>query len=290
MDHFAFKLRSRDGLQLLVQGWEPDGRIRAVICLLHGLGEHSGRFAHLAHFLLPSGYAVISFDLRGHGNSEGVRGHFPSIESVLQDVDELIKAARERCPQAPRFLYGHSLGGVLALNYVLNRKPQLAGVVVTSPALRTALENQKVKIAVARFLALIAPALTLPSGLDTRALSRDSDVVRDYVQDALVHDRASCTFAIVALNAIRWTYEHAGEFQPPLLVMHGTADQLAYSQGSQEFASRVNGDCTVKLWNGLYHEIHNEPEKGDVFAYLLQWLDSHLNDQYEVNEEPPHLM
>ncbi len=136
MKHYAFKLRSQDGLQLIAQGWEPNGRVRAVICLLHGLGEHSGRFAHLARFLLPSGYAVMSFDLRGHGNSEGVRGHFPSIEQVRQDIDELITAAGERYVGIPGFLYGHSLGGILALNYVLERKPDLAGVVITSPGLK----------------------------------------------------------------------------------------------------------------------------------------------------------
>jgi acylglycerol lipase len=285
MKHYAFKLRTQEGLQLYTQGWEPGGKVRAVICLLHGLGDHSGRYAHLARFLLPSGYAVMSFDLRGHGNSDGIRGHFPSIELVLQDVDELMAAARERYPDAPEFLYGHSLGGVLAINYVLRRKPELAGVVVTSPGLRTALENQKVKIALARLLVLFAPALTLPTGLEPHALSRDTKVVVDYVQDPLVHDRASLAFANTMLEAIKWTYAHAEDFHLPLLMMHGTADQLAYFQGSQEFARQVQGDCTLKLWDGLYHEIHNEPEKGDVFAYLLQWLDKHLNDQKPVSEQ-----
>jgi alpha-beta hydrolase superfamily lysophospholipase len=284
MKHYAFKLRTQDGLQLFAQGWEPSGRVRAVICLLHGLGDHSGRFAHLARFLLPSGYAVTSFDLRGHGNSEGIRGHFPSIELVMQDIDELIIAAQERYPDVPGFLYGHSLGGVLALNYVLRRKPELAGVVITSPGLKTALENQKGKIALARLLVIFAPALTLPNGLDTRALSRDTKVVIDYVQDPLVHDRASLAFANTMLEAIKWTFEHAVEFHLPLLMMHGTADQLAYYQGSQEFAGHVQGDCTLKLWDGLYHEIHNEPEKGDVFAYLLQWLESHLNARELITE------
>lgn len=278
MKHYTFNLTTRDGLQLFAQGWEPEGKIRAVICLLHGLGEHSGRYAHVAHSLLPSGFAVISFDLRGHGNSEGVRGHFPSIESVFQDIDQLIDAAGERYSRVPRFLYGHSLGGILALNYVLDRKPQFVGVIASAPGLKSSMENQKAKIALARLLARIVPTLTLPTGLETHALSRDAEIVKNYVQDPLVHDRASCVFPIVMLDAIRWTYEHAGEFQPPLLVMHGTGDQLAYYQGSQEFADLVKGDCTVKLWDGLYHEIHNEPEKGDVFAYLLGWLDSHLND------------
>jgi acylglycerol lipase len=278
MKHFAFKLRAYDGLELFAQGWEPSHRVRAVICLLHGLGDHSGRFAHLARFLLPSGYALMSFDLRGHGKSDGIRGHFSSIEQVMQDIDELIIAARERYVGIPVFLYGHSLGGILALNYVLRRKPDLAGVVITSPGLRTALEQQKAKIVLARLLVLFAPALTLPNGLDVRALSRDGKVVEDYVQDPLVHDRASLAFANTMLGAIKWTYAHADEFQLPLLIMHGTGDRLAFYQGSQEFVRHVREDCTFKLWDGLYHEIHNEPEKGDVFAYLLQWLNSHLND------------
>jgi acylglycerol lipase len=283
MKHYAFKLSTQDGLRLHTQGWEPSGRVRAVICLLHGLGEHSGRFAHLARFLLPSGYAVMSCDLRGHGNSEGIRGHFPSIDLVMLDVDELVAAARERYPDVPLILYGHSLGGVLAINYVLRRKPELAGVVITSPGLRTSLENQKVKITLARLLGLLAPALTMPNGVDPHALSRDSKVVVDYVQDPLVHDRASLAFANTMLEAIQWTYAHADEFHLPLLMMHGTADRLAYYQGSQEFARQVQGDCMLKLWDGLYHEIHNEPEKGDVLAYLLQWLDNHLNDQKPVS-------
>jgi acylglycerol lipase len=277
MKHYAFKLHARDGLQLFAQGWEPGGKVRAVICLLHGLGEHSARFAHLARFLLPTGYAILTFDLRGHGNSEGIRGHFASLDLVMQDVDELITATRERYSDVPVFLYGHSLGGILALIYVLRRKPDLAGVIISSPGLKTALENQKAKIALARLLAVFAPALTLPSGLEPQALSRDPQVVADYIRDPLVHDRASLAFANAMLDAIQWTYAHAGEFHLPLLIMHGTADRLAYYQGSQEFARQVQGDCTLKLWDGLYHEIHNEPEKGEVFAYLLHWLDDRLD-------------
>jgi acylglycerol lipase len=275
MEHFTFKLRSQDGLQLFVQGWEPDGSLRAVICLIHGLGDHSGRYAHIARFLSPSGYAVISFDLRGHGNSEGVRGHFPSIAAVMQDIDALIIAAKERYPHVPVFLYGHSLGGILVINYVLRYKPALSGVVVSSPGLRTALENQKGKIVLAHLLAVFAPSLSLPTGLDTRSLSRDAKVVMDYVNDPLVHDRASLAFANTMLKAIKWAYQHASEFHLPLLMMHGTADRLAYYQGSQEFAGYVQGDLTLKLWDSLCHEIHNEPEKGDVLAFLLQWLESH---------------
>lgn len=281
MGHFTSTFRSSDGLQLYLQGWEPDEGVRAVICLIHGLGEHSGRYAHIAHFLLSSGYAVISFDLRGHGNSEGIRGHFPSIDVVLQDLDALLLVARERYPDVPVFLYGQSLGGILVLTYVLRYKPELAGVVSSSPGLRTALEKQKGKIALARLLVIVAPSMTLPSGLDTHALSHDEKVVLNYVQDPLVHDRASLSFANTMLKAIQWTYQHASEFDLPLLMMHGTADWVAYYQGSQEFANLVQGDVTLKLWEGLYHEVHNEPEKEEVLNYLLGWLESHrFKEQY----------
>jgi acylglycerol lipase len=284
MDHYTSTLRSKDGLQLYVQGWEPGGSVHAVICLLHGLGEHSGRFDHLARFLLLSGYAVISFDLRGHGKSEGIRGHFPSIDAVMHDIDALIITARKRYPSVPVFLYGHSLGGILALHYVLRFKPELAGVVVSSPGLRTSLENQKAKIALARLLVKIAPSMTLPTGLDARSLSRDARVVRNYIQDPLVHDRASSAFAVTVLQAIKWTYQHASEFQLPLLLMHGTADRLAFCQGSQEFAAYVQGDLTLKLWDSFFHELHNEPENGEVFAYILQWLEKHLLEEKPASE------
>jgi acylglycerol lipase len=237
MKHYEFTLHAWDGLQLYVQGWEPSGSVCAVFCVVHGLGEHSGRYVHIARFLLASGYAVISFDLRGHGKSEGIRGHFPSIDLVMQDINALIVTARGRYPSVPLFLYGHSLGGILILIYVLRYKPILAGVIASSPGLRTALEKQKGKIALARLLAIFAPSMTLPSGLDTRSLSRDVKVVRDYVQDPLVHDRASLSFANTMLKAIQW-----------------------------------------------YHEIHNEPENEEVFAYLLQWLEKHRLEEKPASE------
>lgn len=276
MPSYETTLKAFDGLDLYCRGWIPDKTPKALICLVHGLGEHCGRYAHVAEFFNRAGYALISFDLRGHGRSGGPRGHTPSFEAFMQDMDCLFQEAERRHGGLPRFLYGHSLGGILVLNYALRRKPALKGVVATSSGLRTALEQQKVKVTLARVLGTVFPAGTLPSGLDPATISRDPQVVAAYRADPLVHDSVSFGMGKYILDAIRWAFEHAAEFPLPLLLVHGTADALAFPRGSEEFAALVPKDCTLKLWPGLYHETHNEPEKAQVLEYTLEWLDARL--------------
>ncbi len=274
MPHKEFSLQSKDGLLLFAQEWSPE-HSQAVICLVHGLGEHSSRYAHVAVRLNQSGYAVLTFDLRGHGKSGGERGYAPSFEALMDDIHLLLDEADRRYPGLPRFLYGHSLGGILVLNYTLRRHPDLAGVVATSSGLRTALEQQKGKIALAKFLGSIMPKQSLSSGLDASTISRDAEVVKKYVNDPLVHDKMTFGMAKALMESISWAFAHASEFPVPLLLVHGTADKLAFASGSQEFAGLVHGDCTLKLWDGLYHETHNEPEKEKVLDYMIGWLESH---------------
>jgi alpha-beta hydrolase superfamily lysophospholipase len=274
MKHEEFSFHTKDGLNLYAQSWSPDSP-EGVICLVHGLGEHSGRYVYVADLLNKAGYAVLASDLRGHGKSEGLRGHTPSIDAFMKDIDLLLEEAKRRYPHQPRFLYGHSLGGILVLNYTLRRRPELAGVVATSSGLRTALELQKGKIVLVKLLGSVMPKQTIASGLDAATISRDPEVVKKYLSDPLVHDKITFGMAKALSDAISWVFAHASEFTVPLLLMHGTADQLAFPAGSKEFASLVHGDCTLKLWDGLYHETHNEPEKDEVLAYMVGWLESH---------------
>jgi alpha-beta hydrolase superfamily lysophospholipase len=274
IQHFNGSWQTQDSLSLYFQGWEPEDAPHGVVCLIHGLGEHSGRYAHLAAFLVKNGMALISFDLRGHGKSGGPRGHAPSFESFIADIDLLFNEAKKRYAGLPMFLYGHSLGGILGLNYALRHNPDVVGVVITSAGLRTSLEEQKLKITLANVLGSILPTLSMPTGLDADMLSRDPQVAQIYRDDPLVHDRATLGMAKNTLDAIQWAFEHAHSFPKPLLLMHGTQDELAYARGSQEFAERVGDDCTLKLWEGFYHELHNEPEQQEVFTYLLEWLHS----------------
>lgn len=276
MRTFETEWSAEDGLPLFARGWEPESEPKAVICLVHGLGEHSGRYHHLAAALTEAGYAVLAYDLRGHGRSGGPRGHMPSFEAFMKDIDRLMEQAAQRYPDKPRFLYGHSLGGILVLNYALRRRPDVRGVVATASGLRTALEEQKGKVALVRLLGGLFPGLTLPSGLDPQTLSHDRRVVEAYVNDPLVHDKISLGFGKIMLEVIPWTFAHAAEFPVPLLLMHGTDDALGYARGSEEFARLAGDKATLKLWPGLYHEIHNEPQQREVFDYLIAWLDGHL--------------
>ena len=283
MQHIEFTRKSSDGLDFFFQGWQPEPAPRGVVCLVHGLGEHSGRYVHVAAALNAAGYAVLGFDLRGHGKSGGPRGHAPAYDTLMDDIGRLLDEAAARFPNLPRFLYGHSLGGNLVLNYALRRcsgqalrgNPQIAGVISTSPAIRTAIPPPALQLALGKLMYSIKPAMQMPNGLALDGLARDPEVIRAYASDPLVHNKISVRLALDMLQAGEWALAHAAEFPLPLLLVHGTADKLTSAAASQEFASRAGANCTLKLWEGFYHETHNEPEKAEVLGFMIDWLRAH---------------
>lgn len=279
MTHHELSWKSRDGLDIFAQVWEPTVVTpRAVVCLVHGLGEHSSRYAHVAEALGREGFILFTYDLRGHGRSGGLRGHISSIKDFMQDIDVMFEQARQRYPGLPLFLYGHSLGGIQVLHYGLTRKPTVKGVIATSSGLRTALEKQPAKIMAAKILGALLPKVTLPSGLDANAISRNRTVVDTYNADPLVHDKISLGLGRVMLGVTQWTLSHAGEFSLPLLLLHGKADEIAFPSSSIEFAAPLKEKCTLMLWEGGYHELHNEPEQAEVFKAMALWMDARLRE------------
>ncbi len=277
MKTFEWKWKSADGLEMFARGWAPEGNPKGAVCLVHGLGEHIGRYEHVGAAFAAAGYALLGFDLRGHGQSGGRRGHAPSLEAFFNDIDDFVRGAEARYPSAPRFLYGHSLGGLLSLSYGLSRKVNVHGMIVSSPGLRTAIHEQKSKLILAKLLGSIAPTITLASELATEHLSRDPHVVRDYVNDPLVHDRITTGFGRAGLKATDLAFERAAQFPVPLLLVYCSADQIAFPRGSEEFARLVpQGRVTLKRYEGLYHEPHNEPEKAEVLKDYVQWLDEQV--------------
>ena len=276
MNHVEFTRQSPDKLQFNFQGWEPEASLRAVVCLVHGLGEHTGRYAHVAAALNEAGYAVLGFDLRGHGKSEGPRGHTPTYDTLMDDIGRLLDEAAQRHPGKSQFIYGHSLGGNLVLNYALRRKPPLAGVVSTSPAIRVTHPLPATQLALAKVMNRLQPTMQMPNGLSLDNLARDPEVIRAYKSDPLVHNKISVRLAVEMLQAGEWALTHAAEFPLPLLLVHGTADELTSAAATQEFAGKVRGDCTLKLWDGFYHETHNEPEKAEVLGFMVAWIGSHV--------------
>ena len=279
MKHQEMNWKSRDGLDMFAQVWEPDvTQPRAVVCLVHGLGEHSSRYAHVAEAFTKEGFILFTSDLRGHGRSGGLRGHISSIEDFMQDIDILMENARSRHAGLPLLLYGHSLGGILVLHYGLIRKPDVRGVIATSSGLRTALEKQPLKVFLAKMLGALIPKTLIASGLDSNGLSHDEKVVQVYNNDPLNHDKGSLGFGKTMLGVTKWTLEHAGEFSRPLLLMHGKEDAIAFPAGSIEFAAPLKERCTLVLWEGGYHELHTEPDKAEVLKTMTLWIDARLRE------------
>ncbi len=277
MIHEETEWRSNDNIPLYVQKWHPANEAKGVICLIHGLGEHSSRYLHWAERLTAEGYAVLAFDLRGHGNSGGERGDSPTFDHLTDDITLLLKDAEKQFPNKPCFLYGHSLGGLLVLFYLIQRRPDLAGAIVTSPALHTSTDRQKIKIALARILSRIIPRVSIPNGLDREGLSQDPAVVQAYCEDPLVHDRISLRMAKGMFDTIDYVLAQAPEIKLPLLIMNGTEDRITFASGAEKLADLIKSECTLKLWDGLYHELHNEFDKDRVFDYLKQWLEKRFS-------------
>ena len=273
MSHVEFTWKTADGASLFARRWEPQAAPKAVVCLVHGLGEHSGRYEHVAARYTQAGYALMALDLRGHGKSSGPRGHYPTFECAMDDIALLLDQASQRYPARPRVLYGHSLGGNLVLNYALRRPPSMAAVIATSPGLRAGTPPARWKLAMGSLMYRVWPGLALGNGLDFTGLSRDPEVKRAYDADPLVHDRVSVRFGVDFLRAGEWALERAATFPVPVLVMVGSADRLVSVTAPAEFAIAAGSCCTFKVWDGLYHETHNEPEQQHVIEFALAWLD-----------------
>ncbi len=265
---------SDDGLPLFARQWEPETEAKGAICLMHGLGEHSGRFRHWAERLTEAGYAMLAIDLRGHGRSGGKRGDAPSFDHLADDINLMLDHAEREFKDTPCFLYGHSMGGMLALFYLIQRRPSLSGAIITSPFLHSVLDLRKDRLAMTKLLSRVTPGLSVSNNLEVEALTQDQAGIETYRRDPLVHDRVTVRMGKGFIDAIEYSFNRAGEITVPLLIMHGTADKITYPSGSEKIAARVSGECTLKLWEGLYHELHNEQEKDKVFAYLDKWLGS----------------
>lgn len=280
MNHFEDHWETNDAVPIYARGWTGDEPPRAVVGLIHGIGEHIGRYAHVGQFLAQAGYACMGFDLRGHGRSGGKRGHTPQYQALLDDIALFLARLQARYPRKSVFLYGHSLGGNLVINFVLRRKPALIGVVTSAPALRLAFEPPPAKVALARLMNRILPAFSQPSGLETAALSRDEKVVQAYINDPLVHDRVSARMFVGFYQSGIWALQNAHALNLPLLIIHGSADRLTSVEASREFAQKAGEKCILKVWQGLYHELHNEPEQGEVLEFVLGWMEQQLTAGY----------
>ena len=265
-------LRGRGGLEIFWRAWLPDGDATAVVVIAHGAGEHSGRYTHVAQRLVDEGYAVYAVEHRGHGRSQGPRALIDRIEHAVADLDKLVALAAEEHSGAPVFLLGHSMGGTIAVSYALAHQQRLAGLVLSGPL--AALEAVPAPMRLtARTLSAVAPRTPLIA-IDASLVSRDPAVVGDYRSDPLVHHGKLPARTVVELaGAIEAFPEAVGTITVPTLIMYGTDDGLCSPQGSVMLSERIgSSDKTLKAYQGLYHEILNEPEREQVLDDLCAWL------------------
>lgn len=261
------------GMDIYWQAWQPEGEPRAVVALSHGLGEHSGRYGHVAAALNAGGYSLYALDLPGHGKSGGRRGHVSAYTGLLDALGRLVARAQDDHPDKRAFLYGHSLGGQIVLNYALRRPAGLGGVIASGPWLRLPFTPPAWKSALGRWLNGLAPALALNNELDRSGLSRDAAVVAAYNADPLVHDRISVRLYNEGTAAAAYALAHAAELRLPVLLLHGGADRLTDPGGTQLFYERAgSADKTFRRYEDWYHEIHNEPGQAEVFKEITDWL------------------
>jgi len=261
------------GLRLAVRSWHPEGEARAVIVILHGIAEHCGRYAAFAESLTKLGFAVESFDFHGHGKSEGPRAYTRFFEDWLMDVDLLLDRVRGRYDSTPVFIFGHSQGGSIALLYAISRQPRIRGLILSAP---TVMVSTLVPVFLQKLSVLAAVLLPkLPVlRLDSTALSRDPEVVRDYEQDPLVfRGRLRMRTGAEIFRATGLIRRHMEKIELPMLILHGSDDRVVDSEGSRLLVESVaSRDKTYKLYPGFYHELLNEKEKDVVIRDILEWL------------------
>lgn len=249
------------------------------LVVLHGHGEHGGRYKNLVDRLTPEGWPLFIPDLRGHGWSEGKRGHVPRWDQYLLDVEALVRVVQRTHP-GPFFLLGHSMGGLIALRYAEEHPSEILGLVLSGALLRLELEVPAWKAMLGNVLSNLWPTFSMPTGLPAKFLSHDPAVVEAYERDPKVHDRATARWFTELQGAMRAAWEKAPALKVPTLLLHGSDDRLTDPDGSRDLARTLGaGDRTLKIYEGFYHEPHNERDHARVLTDIEGWLRARLPAQ-----------
>ena len=270
---FSIKLNNGQILRGFIKS--PGEDLRAVIILVHGLGEHIQRYSHWADMFNKEKIGFAGVDLPGHGRSDGRRGDIKNYLLLSEMLDILVNESKKTFPGVPIYIYGHSLGGGIVLDYLINKNPKVKGAIVTSPWLRLSFEPSKGKLKLAAIMKNILPGLTQPSGLIVNHISHDQEVVDKYNSDPLVHGMISVSLFHGAMRAGANALLNASRLKLPVLLIHGSDDLICSPSGSREFAGKTTL-AELKIWDGGYHELHNETFKYEVFEYIINWISKKL--------------
>ena len=277
MIHNEDRFAGAGGRSIYYQSWTPETSPRAMILVVHGLGEHSARYQYLASYFVERNYVVGALDLNGHGYSGGRPGYVEAFADYEDDLALFHEVRVERCPRVPVFLLGHSRGGLISCCYLRAAQDRFSGAMLSGAALITYQQPGAIEMWLIRLLSRVIPRLGL-TRLDAGGVSRDPNEVTKYAEDPLVyHGSLSARLLHEFFGSMQSLQASAGKIHLPLLIMHGSEDVMVAPQGSQLLHDRVSSDDkTLVLYPGLYHEIFNEPEKDRVLADMLAWLEQHF--------------
>jgi len=273
-EHVEGRFTGAAGGQIYWQGWVPSAPV-GVVLIVHGIAEHGGRYAHVGRRFAEEGYATYVHDHRGHGRSDGTRGNVERMSTVITDLETMLRSTAGRHPDLPTFLYGHSMGGLITLAYLTGSPAELRGVVLSASAVEVSVGSRAARAA-AGVLSAVVPNLGVVA-LDASSMSRDPEVVRDYDTDPLnyrgkIRARTGAEMLVATERALA----SLDRVTVPLLLIHGSADEITGPAGTRRLADQVaSTDVTLKIYDDFYHELHNEPDKETVFVDIIRWLKEH---------------
>lgn len=279
MTHKDVMFTTKDAMELVAHVWPVQTTPCAKVLLVHGMGEHYARYAHVAQALNQVGFLVMGYDQRGHGRSPGKRGDTPGLDVLLDDIGQALDQL-DTLGEGPTFLYGHSMGGNLVINYALKPQAQrLQGVVATSPWLMLPKKQQRL-VRLAGMLAKVLPTISINNGIDPVGLSRDAQVVQAYQEDPLNHDKITPRMAAALGQGGMYALDHAQQLRVPMLLMHGEDDPITLCTASRHFYQQAPpGRCEFVPWPHNLHELHNDLDQNQAIERIITFLQTHCTNR-----------
>jgi alpha-beta hydrolase superfamily lysophospholipase len=260
---------------IFIRSWPSNNDPTYNIIIIHGLGEHSGRYKEFASFFIKKNIGVFSFDLIGHGKSDGLKGHISNIKDFTDSIEEVLIQVRKRFINTPIIIFGHSLGGCLALNYLIERKSkEISLAIISSAWIETEIQIPKYLLIIQKVIHILFPKVRLSNRLDTKDLSKDIKIIDKYKNDSLVHDRISLNLLSEINKTIEKIKNKDYNIEIPVLIIHGKKDKIISYKGSELISKKIK-DSKLKLYDNVYHEPHNDNEKKEILEYYYDFIKNH---------------
>jgi acylglycerol lipase len=277
MNHIEGKFKGVRNTHIFYQAWLPDGEAKAVLPIVHGLGDHSGRYMNVVHHFVPLGYVVYGVDQPGHGKSEGPREYVERFEDFSDTLTAYLAMVKEWQPGRPIFLLSHSIGGLIASYYLLDHQAEFQGAVFSAPVVKVASHISQTTIVMGKVLSVLGPMAGVLT-VDPATISRDPAVLKAYVDDPLVfHGKTTARLSAEMLRALTRVSAETDKITLPFIAMQGGSDRLVDPDGAQILYEKAGSkDKTLKIYEGLYHEIFNEPEHERVLGDVETWLEARI--------------